>query len=914
MKYFYIKLSLKLKVVFLLIVISLQTMSMEDCEKPTEFIFAAMGYYEQGEYEKAAQIFKRYAGKPVPVAEPFCLDLVKKGFLDPFQPVPFNGEIGEQEKAHMYFTAAQQFLSVKNKRSNNTGNKVLNQRNVLIDCLKKAQSNPNGSLLYLIGTLYESKTDNLSENKKEAKTYFIKEAKTYFINALERSDLRAVLGLKRVCTPEEIKKLAIGKVALSTINGAFGLMPVLHQDEGQICASLSGFFTDSPLQTFPNFLYTAAQFGHPKAQFLWVRSYCQNESQILYWMMQSAEHDNCEALSVCGHMMEQGKGTPVNYQKAYAYIQRATDHPNATAIEFSNFALLHELGKGTPVDYQAASRWRGRAYEAAPDNQKITYDYGRMLSLIGQYEKALPLLSCVQNFSDDAAYNYASVLSELTPEEGDLSEVAGIFFKLASRGHLDAACKLVYLAVKDRISYEPQDLKVYKVYLEKAIEQEKRRKDKIAEGYHYLHNLYGKAKWLFDDQEDLQRIDLSEKAYKSDTENLNIKFAYAQDLKDSGRYQEALDHFLLLEKAGYDVILNSIGACYDLLAKEIQESNLAKSRELVQKALHYYQNQIGEEANTLHKGLAAFNIYSLSRQNRIEPLPNEELVRLLEIAADAEDEDALNHLGAAYLADFYGLTPDHVKAEYLFRKAIAQGCQIAKLNLMDMKFREKSLEGKLEASQLFNELWADDTQNFKGFLEVWSKSVSHMLQSLDEEGDEKEGIDTQETKGEGERDGSISQQAALVDHQISPASLTPTLPIGEDSEEEEYSEEPWKQWAVPPLSQEVEGSPQLPVILLTREEKEQQEEKERFQRKFERLSARVEALQGTKQTKYRKIKTLMNQHIQAFGGGMKNGKGSARRIEVGGTHSGFHQPHKSDIKGGALKSLTTTMHNSSQGK
>ena len=886
-KYFSLKFSSK--IIFLLVLTSLQTMSMEQ-EKPTEFLFAGMHYYEQGKYEKAAQIFKRYAGKPVPVAQPFCLELVKKGYLNSFEPIPFNGEIEEQKKSHMYFTAAQCFLKIKNKKSNNTKNNILNESNVLGDCLIAAKENPNGSLLYLIGTLYESRTDHES-------------AETFFRSALERNDLRAVLGLKRVCSSEKFKKLAIGELRLSAVNNAFGLMSRLHQDEGQICASLSGFFIPSPSQTFPCFLHSAAQFGHPKAQFLQGQNYCQNDSQILYWMMQSAEHDNCEALSLCGHMMEQGKGTPVNYQKAYNYLQRATCHPDATAIEFSNFALLHELGKGTPVDYQAASKWRGRAYEADPNNQEYAYDYGRTLSLIRQNEKALPLLSHTQHFSDDAACNYASVLFELTSEEDDLTEVVSIFSKLASKGHLDSACKLVYLVVKDRINCDFQTLKFYKVYLEKAIEQEKKRKDKIANGYQYLHNLYGKAKWLFDQQEGLQKIDLSKKAHESNPQDLDIKFVYAQDLKESGCYQEALDHFLSLQKSGYPVVFNTIGACYDLLAKEIQGNNTRKSRELTQKALQNYRKQMKDETSSPQTALAAFNIYCLSRQGRIDSLPHEEIVRLLEIAVEGEDEDALNDLGVVYLLGFYGLTPDHVKAEHFFRKAIAQGCQQAKLNLMDMKFREESLEAKREASQLFNELWAEDEQKFKGFLQGYISSVSDILESSDGEGDEKEGIDTQEMKSEDERDGSSSQQTELVDHPVVSASLTPTLSIGEESDMEEYPEEPWKQWPVPSMNHEIEGQPQLPVVLLTREEKEQQREKERLQRKLERLSARVEALQSTKQAKYRKIKTLMNQHIQAFGGDVKNAKGSGRRIEIGSVHSGFHQPHKSDIRGGALESL-----------
>jgi|GEM_PF-3448759 len=321
-------LKLNFKIAFLFIFISLQTISMEQ-EKPTEFLFAAMGYYEQGEYQKSAQIFKQYAGKPVPVAEPFCLDLVKKNHMDPFEPIPFNGETGEQEKAHRWFSAAQKFKILKHKKSKQ-----------LTDFLEEAKNAGNGPLLYLIGTLYETGTKQIKVDKNKAKEVFLL--------ALQNRDLRAIFGLKRVCSSEYFNKISMNGLSLAKINQAFSLMPLLHHDEGQIFASLSGFFSNSS-ETFPNFLYLAAQFGYPKAQFTWGQEHYENESQILYWMMQSAEHGNLGALGLCGHMIEYGRGMDINNKTAYAYFKRAANHPQATALDFHNFAAMHQTGKGTTL-------------------------------------------------------------------------------------------------------------------------------------------------------------------------------------------------------------------------------------------------------------------------------------------------------------------------------------------------------------------------------------------------------------------------------------------------------------------------------------------------------------------------------------------------------------------------------------
>jgi|GEM_PF-3392476 len=282
------------------------------------------------------------------------------------------------------------------------------------------------------------------------------------------------------------------------------------------------------------------------------------------------------------------------------------------------------------------------------------------------------------------------------------------------------------------------------------------------------------------------------------------------------------------------------------------------------------------------------------------------MVRLLEIAIDGGDEEALNDLGAAYLFGAYGLTPNMEKAEDLLRKAMTQGCQKAKMNLMSLKFEQKSPEDKEEACKLFQELWGENTQKFKDFLKMWIPSIKGALKSSDEEGFGEEEIYAQEMASEDEKNEADLQD--LSDHQVISNSSTSPL----SSDEEKYPEDYWKQYITQSINQEIEETPQSSVIILTRKEKEQQEEKERLQRKFERLSTRVEALRLTKQAKYRKIKTLMNQHIEAFGGAVKNGKGSGRRVEIGNIHSGFHQPHKADIKGGALKNLTGCFEESSK--
>ena len=52
--------------------------------------------------------------------------------------------------------------------------------------------------------------------------------------------------------------------------------------------------------------------------------------------------------------------------------------------------------------------------------------------------------------------------------------------------------------------------------------------------------------------------------------------------------------------------------------------------------------------------------------------------------------------------------------------------------------------------------------------------------------------------------------------------------------------------------------------------------------------------------------------MQTYGGGEKNAGGSGRRINIGGIHSGYHKPHKADMKAGGLGSLTGVMEKSAK--
>jgi len=324
-------------------------------------------------------------------------------------------------------------------------------------------------------------------------------------------------------------------------------------------------------------------------------------------------------------------------------------------------------------------------------------------------------------------------------------------------------------------------------------------------------------------------------------------------------------------------------------------------RKLIQNALAYYQKEV--EANGSDKKIAAFNIYCLLRQERILPLFQGSLLYYLQMAADGGDEQALNDLGIAYQYGFFDLDQDPEVAEQYLKKAVNQGLPAAKINLMNIKFMQRSEKDHEEGIRLYNELWEALPETFHAYLKGFIESAESALNEVDKDDFSQE---TGEAKEEKAENGLIFQESKDSE------GLSGFLSTPSTEEEVPGLKEVERLVSALSLKQQ-EELPQSPVPVLTKRQKKEQEEKNRFQKKYQRLMESVENLRGKRQVKYRKIQAIMGQYVDAFGGAVKNAKGSGRRIQLGSAHSGFHQPHGwdgSEMKGGALKSVASTMQQS----
>jgi hypothetical protein len=104
-------------------------------------LFEGIRHFEEGHFEAAAEIFASYAGKPYPVAQPYCAALAQKGYLKAFVPVE-SIEHPEEEKAALWFKASQKLPALHEMTE-----AQLNR------CIRRAKTKGHGPLLYLLGSL-----------------------------------------------------------------------------------------------------------------------------------------------------------------------------------------------------------------------------------------------------------------------------------------------------------------------------------------------------------------------------------------------------------------------------------------------------------------------------------------------------------------------------------------------------------------------------------------------------------------------------------------------------------------------------------------------------------------------------------------------------------------------------------------
>ncbi|MBL0941182.1 MAG: sel1 repeat family protein [Alphaproteobacteria bacterium] len=819
-----------------LILISVIFTSQIFCSHSTPSLFEAMEHFEKGDYQKAARGFAPYAGQPCPVAEPYCIDLLKKNLLGTFQIVPSNEEYKEKDNLKQWYEAQQKLKALLRQKNKNFDSK-----------LKAVMSSSNGPLLYLLGKLYETGTQKIDADQSKAANYFLL--------AFQKGDPRGILGLNRICPESEI---IFGEtpIKISRLASLLSLMGTSTKSDGEILAGISAWYSKDPVVK-QYFLRAAAQFGHTKSQFEYGQSYSSNEAEVLFWMMQAAENNQREAIGVCGHFFEQGKGTKQDYLKAYHYFKRAAYHPQATSLDYFNFALIHEQGKGVLEDYETALTWYKRAFKADPTNKLAEYRYGRILGLLGNYSKAVKYLRQTRDHSVERAYNYAYALLKEQGEDKIPSEALKIFEKLIDQAHLEAITVITQYAYNNKIVF---DLNKLKQMLKVLIKQEE-NVEKRSIAYQCLYMIACKEMGCTYTT-NLKAISFLENALKANRSNYEVKFLYARYLKDSRKFKRALKYLREVEQSGTKVVFNEIGACYALLA--LEQADFEASLSMEKEAYGYYLKHMAFPENEDYP-TAAYNIACLHIKGRAGLKEDSaEILKYLHIAAEGKDLDALNDLAVAYHLGLYGAERDLEKAKCFYKQGIQEGGTISKLNYALLLL----CEGQSE------EAYSESKDLFKEVLPLARELIHKIFSTI----------------------GNIKNQEIIENTENLESCIVEPVQT-----EVEIIEE----LKVPARSSQ--AKPTRMYNPLKQQKDEEQDEDQKFNKKFDRLKQKLNKFKGQKQAKYRKVKALMEQFIQLEGGHLKKGKGSGQRVRIGDNFSGFHRPHTADLKKGALKGITRSM-------
>jgi TPR repeat protein len=818
--------------------------------------------------------------------------------IEPFQAIPYPEGSRARQDACSWYHASQQIYPLKK----------MSLKAFLLE-KDNAKQDQNGPLLYQIGRILETGYGKIKANRRVARETYLMS----FNYHDPRSAARA-LGCNSMGNRDKLEvtrndcSLDLAKVAK-----IIGFASEAGDDEGVIFAKLSHHYHQGDevkkreqQGLYRYFLYCAALFGHVPSQTEWAKHQCPSQTDVLFWNMQIAETDSLDALGMSGHFLERGIGCVKDYDRAYHYLWRAAHHPEATAEDYANLSTMYFDGKGTTLDIEEGLKWLDKALQLNPNEPQYIFQYGKELRDMGRDLEALNYFEQSQNLSNQALFEYAACLRRISQQlDKEIPEQAiKIFTRLAYEGH-GPSMEAVSLFMQTNVITEEKEISRFKIFLEKVISDESFGAVQQSQAYYILAGLY--HQFYENEKVTRSKVDLLEAGVRLSPGYSDMESFYARELQKAGRYKEALKVYMALHEKNPDFALNEMGVCYEDMAQT--ETKAKRKKRLYKKAADCYLKQV-QLADHSHTPVSAFNIYGLYFQGHFPyKLETQEVLTYLKMAAHSGDREALNDLGIVYAFSILkGIEPDQEKGEDYLRQAMEKGCVEAKFNLAVLKIDEKEQNENFdESKKLFSELLEEDPERMKPL-------IDDILNAM-KEGEKKEVV---YNKGE-----KLEKDEPLASHE----GKEKELELEEDS----------------PSKLNIFGSrkdPVLPVYLpssrgdqksVLRQKKgddsslvwageKNLNEQERYQKKVERLFAKLSSAKGKRTSKFRKIKGLLSQHIHLQGGHIKAGGrvGSGRRLKIGEDITGFHQPHMADMRGKSLtnilKFMESTLEKEEKGK
>lgn len=159
--------------------------------------------------------------------------------------------------------------------------------------------------------------------------------------------------------------------------------------------------------------------------------------------LQAAELGDAEAQYIAGGMYFKGRGTEVNYGKAFALLYKAAVNGKSTASSQKIIAQSFLLGENVPKNYEEAEHWFNLAAESGDSEaqNELAFMYFTGNGVDKDYSRAFNLFkdAALQNHTL-AQYNLAIMLySGEGVQDVDLPEAYAWFSVAASNGHFLAS-------------------------------------------------------------------------------------------------------------------------------------------------------------------------------------------------------------------------------------------------------------------------------------------------------------------------------------------------------------------------------------------------------------------------------------------------------------------------------------------
>jgi hypothetical protein len=631
-----------------------------------------------------------------------------------------------------------------------------------------------------------------------------------------------------------------------------------------------------PEQAKDIFVRAGAYFGCVEAQFEYAKNHCFTANEIFYWYSQAAAGGNAEAADCIAVELAAGKYIKTDYEKAIFYSTLAVNNNrNQNSRIYLNHALLLDELKKT----EEAEKYFRLATNNS-ENLEACFQYGLMLQKHDKFEMAQSMyLSAGQKGHVNSMTNYVVLCKDKKGYEplfcARINENVTSFKEAYLLAHM-----YEYLSKELQVQYKEDILKI----LFKLSQNEDRKESGVT--YFLLGSLYRS----FETEAELKQavqffLIASERGEgKADIELGNmyrkgwgvakdpsIAFRYHEqsierglsdgynsaglflmDLDDPGQDPKAFRYF---QKAFKEDANNRTYSAYNLAQMhKYGRGGALKNAKLIE---NYYRIA-GENPELIV--IANYGWFHYLATNGILDLPK--FINLLQIGVEQKDPESLSAMGQCMLLD-----PQKSQDKKLRREAVLHIFNAAKAGVSSAKVIFTCLtqigiewaikKDPVKAERYLQHFNDEEIRVFENALATYIVKLKEVLQpkAIIEESNEAEESPT-ESDGE--------EVAVEVDEIV---------------EELELSPEP----------EAIARKPNLEIL---------------------KLQAELELIQGKKQVKWRKVRSLMERVMTATTGSLTPGKGSGHRVEIGGEVSSLHIPHgnnSTELKGGRLESTVTLL-------